>query len=304
MTRVLVTGGAGFIGSHLVDRLVQEGHDVVVVDINDQPRHRNPSTLYIRGDIRDFDLKRLIAKRQVQTVFHLAAQVSVRQSVCDPMTDGSINVLGSMRVFSAAAAAGVQRLIFSSTAAVYGNPENLPIAEDHPLLPISPYGFSKMVAEHYLRIFADTSSRLRFVILRYANVYGPRQTAHGEAGVVAIWCDQLKRGDELKIYGDGSKTRDYVFVGDVVAANLAAMTRGDNNIFNIGSGKPTSDSILFTAVTAAFGSWIQPQYVDDRAGDVPHSCFDVTKAQELLGWQANVPLLDGLAQTVAYYHKD
>jgi UDP-glucose 4-epimerase len=237
--RILVTGGAGFICSHVADGYIAGGHDVAIID--DLSRgsrdNLNPKARFYLGDVRDAEfVNSVFETEQPQVVNHHAAQMDVRRGVREPLFDASVNILGSLNILQAAVAHGCKRVIYISTGgAAYGEPQRLPVLEDDPINPITPYGISKHTVEHYLFTYRFLYG-LNYVVLRYGNVYGPRQSSHGEAGVIAIFCEQMLAGIQPVIYGDGSKTRDYIFVEDVVRANLAAIERGDGEIFNIASG--------------------------------------------------------------------
>ena len=295
--RAIVTGGAGFIGSHLVDALVARGDDVVVVDslaTGKRERLNNTATLVV-GDIRDGSiLDETFREARPDVCFHLAAQADVRRSIEDPVFDGDVNVLGTVGVLEAARAHGAQ-VVFSSTGgAIYGECER-PAAEDSALQPISPYGTSKLAAEEYLR----TYNRLygtQHVALRYANVYGPRQDPHGEAGVVAIFFGRIASGEQPRIYGDGRQTRDYVYVGDVVEATLRA-TEKAGGVFNVGTGQETSVVELYNACRRVSGADLEPEFAEARLGELARSVLDPARAVSELGFHADVSLEDGLART-------
>lgn len=238
MKHVLVTGGAGFIGSHLVDAFIARGDRVTIVDnlSTGDRRNVNPKATLIEADIREFDLRPL----RPDIVSHHAAQMDVRRSVADPLFDADVNILGSLRLLQQSLEAGVKRFIFASTGgAIYGEPEYVPQDEKHPLRPMSPYGCAKLAVEYYMNYYRQVHG-LSTVALRYANVYGPRQNAHGEAGVVAIFAKKMLAGEPVVINGDGEQTRDFVYVGDVVAANMAAADSDDAGPFNVGTGVETS----------------------------------------------------------------
>jgi UDP-glucose 4-epimerase len=300
--KALVTGGAGFIGSHIVDLLIDRGHDVAVVDslVGGRRQNVNPGARLYVEDIRNKDFTRIVAAERPELIFHEAAQMSVKKSTDDPLYDADVNVRGLLNMLEAAAAAGVRKVVFASSGATYGNPDHLPMDENHPLRPASPYGISKMVAEHYLRYYA-TDRGVQYTALRYGNVYGPRQDAHGEAGVVAIFTNQLLRGEVPTIHWDGEQVRDYVYVGDVAAANLAAATAGDGATYCVGTGVGTSVNQVFTAVCTALGVSVIPHRAARRAGDLRAAYFDTRRAAADLGWQARVSLDDGIWRTVAAF---
>jgi UDP-glucose 4-epimerase len=303
----LVTGGAGFIGSNLVDALLARGEQVVVVDDLSTGRRTNLDGALERGatlhelDVCDADaLRALMTEVQPELVFHLAAQIDVRRSVADPAADARVNVEGTINVLAAAHAAGARRVVYSATGgAVYGEAEQVPTPEDAPAQPLAPYGMGKLAGEGYCALFARLHG-LSTVALRYANVYGPRQDPLGEGGVIAIFCGCLAEGRTPTIYGDGEQTRDYVYVGDVVAANLRAAELDVTGSINIGTGVETSVLHLAAAFhELAHGAPFEPVHAPARAGEVLRSCLDASRARELLGWEPQVPLADGLALTLA-----
>ena len=298
---ILVTGGAGFIGSHLVDRLVADGHRVAVVDALAAGKRANvnaDAALY-EIDIRSPALAAAFEAAQPEAVFHAAAHASVSESVRDPMHDAEVNVLGTLNVLQQCAAYGVRRVVFSSTGgALYGEPERLPADEEHPVRPLSPYGASKAAAEAYVQTLCALSG-IRRVILRYGNVYGPRQDPYGEAGVVAIFANAMLRGARPVIFGDGSHERDYVYVDDVVQANVLALAQNEDGVYNIGTGVGATVLQVFDALAEATGYAARPEHAPERAGDVRRIYLDVRRAGETLGWRAAVPLAEGIARTVA-----
>ena len=309
--RAVVTGGAGFIGSHLVERLAAGGTEVLVVDDLSSGRSRL-RFLEAAGarlevvDIRSPDCGPLIAGFQPEVVYHLAAQMDVRRSVADPVYDAGVNVLGSLNVFEAARAAGAGVVCASSGGCIYGEPDDdqLPLDEQVVGRPSSPYGISKRVMEDYLHFFRAAYG-LRFIVLALANVYGPRQDPHGEAGVVAIFGSALLAGRECLVFGDGRQTRDFVYVGDVVSAFLAAgaaLERGEavGERFNIGTGVETDVLTLQAAMAATAGVPSPPVLRPARAGELLRSCLDSGKAGTLLGWGPVVGLEEGLTETVAF----
>lgn len=303
--RVLVTGGAGFIASHVADAFVAQGHEVAIVDnlATGFRENINPKAKFYEADIRDAAaMDRIFDEFKPEVVNHHAAQMDVRRSTRDPVYDAQCNILGSLNLILAAVRTGVKRFMYASTGgAVYGEvpPADLPVNEDYPVNPISQYGISKHTVEHYLFLYRQLHG-LSYIVLRYPNVYGPRQTPHGEAGVVAIFTGLLLAGKPCTIFGDGTKTRDYVFVEDVVRANRLALESEYNGILNIGSGKGTSDQQVYDAVAAAVGSTLKPLYADFRPGEVRHICLDARRAEKILGWKCTVPFAEGVARTVTH----
>jgi UDP-glucose 4-epimerase len=298
--KILVTGGAGFIGSHVVDAYVAQGHEVIVVDDLSNGKRENVTgrAHIVHLDIRDPALGKVFASYRPQVVNHHAAQIDVRRSVQDPAFDAEVNVLGTLRVLEQCRRSGVHRLIFASTGgAIYGEPKYLPMDENHPIAPLAPYGASKFAAEQFLRLGALTEG-MTCVVLRYANVYGPRQDPLGEAGVVAIFTAAMLQGQTPTIYGDGTQTRDFVYVGDVAHANLLALDGDPGGPVNIGTGIGTSVNDVFSILAGLTGFRGQPIYASPRAGEI-HTCYlDNSRAQQHLGWQPGTDLREGLACTV------
>jgi UDP-glucose 4-epimerase len=370
--KILVTGGAGFIGSNVVDALVREGHEVAILDnlSTGRKENLNPDAKFHNVDITDFEgVEKVFKDFKPEILYHLAAQIDVRKSVSDPVFDGMINVLGSINLFKLSVEYGVKRVIFSSTGgALYGEPLKLPATEDTPVEPLSPYGVSKYCGENYLNYFkrlygGDRYAPLRFahddgegrlsggdrdtplrsahdvkegrlsggdqyaqitssqddekgrlpggshgferVILRYANVYGPRQDPLGEAGVIAIFIGKILKGEQPIIYGDGTQTRDYIFVEDVVRANLLALT-GKEGTYNIGTGIETSINKLVEILSEVFGKKIEPIYADERPGEVKRIALDGTLAKEVLGFVPHYSLYEGIKKTIEWFktHKE
>jgi UDP-glucose 4-epimerase len=305
--RTLVTGGAGFIGSTIVDALVARGDEVVVLDDLSTGREsnldgalRNGAEL-VKADIRDAaEVARIVADARPETIFHLAAQIDVRKSVTEPGWDARINVEGTVNVLEAARAAGVGRVVNTSTGgAIYGDVDTIPSPETTPPAPMAGYGTSKFCAEQYCGLYARLHG-LRTVTLRYGNVFGPRQDPLGEAGVIAIFCGKLMEGGRPRIYGDGRQTRDYVYVGDVVAANLAAADNPNvGGEVNIGTGRETSVLDLVQILQQeGHRDDFEPEFAEARMGEIERSCLDVSRARELLGWQAATSLAEGMRATL------
>lgn len=309
--RALVTGAAGFIGSSLVDRLRADGHPVLGLDNFATGRATNIEHLagdadfsFVEADIVTADLADVLAQYRPEVIFHLAAQIDVRHSVADPAFDASVNVVGTIRLAEAARAAGVRKIVHTSSGgSIYGTPPRYPTTEDDPTDPASPYAAGKVAGEIYLNTFRHLYG-LQCSAIAPANVYGPRQDPHGEAGVVAIFAQALLQGVPTKVFGDGSNTRDYVFVDDVVDAFVRASgPAGDGQRFNVGTGVETSDRQLHSAVAAAVGAPDDPEFHPPRLGDLKRSCLDVSRAREVLGWQPRVALADGVARTVSYFRQ-
>lgn len=307
---VLVTGGAGFIGSHLADRLLAEGYRVVVIDDLSTGRFENVADArtsapgrfeFHRLDLLDGAFDAVVAKHLPECIFHLAAQMNVRASVIDPFHDARVNVLGTLAVLEAARRHGVRKVVFTTSGGcIYGEPyeHELPVREDYPGYAHSPYGASKRCGEEYLRTYRSLYD-VTWTSLALANVYGPRQDPRGEAGVVAIFAERMLAGLPVVIYGDGEQTRDFVYVDDVVHAFMLAMHRGDDERFNIGTGERTSVNALYRALAATAGYGAQPVSAPERSGELRHNALDCGKAAQLLGWRPWTTLAEGLATTLA-----
>jgi len=301
--KVLVTGGAGFIGSHLVDCLIERGDEVVVVDnlAAGSGENVNPGATFYELNIGDRGLAEVFEREKPEVVSHHAAQIDVRRSAAEPFFDAQENILGSLNVIVNSVRFGVGKLIYASSGgAVYGEPRYLPVDEDHPINPISQYGVSKHTIEHYLFLYAYQYG-LSYVILRYPNVYGPRQNPYGEAGVIAIFARQMLQGERPTIFGSGDKTRDYTHVSDVVEANISAMERGRNAIYNIGTAVETSDREIFDFVAQALGYKGSPIYAPVRQGEIQRMCLNWGRAQRELGWRPKTPLKEGIQKTIEGY---
>ena len=304
--KVLVTGGAGFIGSHIVDRFVAAGHRVVVVDDLSTGRLENlhKQAKFCKGDISNMvEMQHVFEAERPDVVSHQAAQADVRRSVQDPLMDARINILGSLNLLELAARFQVKKFILASTGgAIYGEPAKLPAEETSALRPISHYAAAKLAAETYLHVY-ESLYGLRTTALRYANVYGPGQNPEGEAGVVAIFARQMLRGETPKIYGDGSKTRDYVFVDDIAEANLAALKRADGKILNLGCGRQITDYQVFEAVRRSTGFQGDAQFAARRPGEIEHIALDAGRARTVLAWEPRVPFEEGIARTVEHIRR-
>jgi len=310
--RALVTGGAGFIGSTLVDRLLAEGYDVDVVDdlssgsmanLSDARSNPDHRFQFHRIDVRDGSLVELIERRAPEVIFHLAAQIDVRTSVSDPVLDAMINVIGSLHVLEGARRAGTRKVVFASSGGtIYGAPDgdDLPVKESYPQRPISPYGVAKKVVGDYLHAYREIHE-LEYTALALANVYGPRQDPHGEAGVVAIFAGRLLSGEPCTIFGDGSQTRDYVFVDDVVDAFVRAADKGGGLVLNIGTGVETSVNELYNTMARVAGVDQSAALAPARAGEVPRSSLDASRAGIHLGWTPWTDLAAGSAAVLDYF---
>ena len=303
--RILVTGGAGFIGSHIVDAFVAAGHDTAVVDNfwqhgGGRRANLNPKTKLYEVDIRDAGLESAFAEFKPDTVSHHAAQHSVAISTADPQYDADVNVKGLLNVLQLSVKHGTNKVTFASSAATYGTPQRLPIDEAHPQSPESPYGITKMIAEHYLRYF-NAAHGLRFTALRYGNVFGPRQDPNGEAGVIAIFAGRILAGQSIRVDWDGEQQKDFVYVGDVARAGVMALQRGDGETVNIGTGVGTSVNALHRAIASEVGRDVEIVHAPKRAGDVRTCVFAVEKAKRVLGWSPETTLEAGIKKTVDYF---
>jgi UDP-glucose 4-epimerase len=299
----MVTGGAGFIGSHVVDGYVADGHAVVVVDdlSTGYARNLNPKATFYQTDIRSPEIRDIFARERPEVVNHHAAQMNVRRSVADPFFDADVNILGSLNLIEAAKATGVGRFIYVSTGgAVYGEPVYLPCDEQHPIDPICQYGISKHTVEHYLYLYG-VNYGLGYTVLRYPNVYGPRQDPHGEAGVVAIFTGQMLAGEQVVINGDGEQVRDFVYVGDVARASVLALQAPRRGLYNLGSGVGTSVNQIFATLKQVTGYERPAEFGPAKVGETRTIYLDAARARAELGWQPAVTLEQGLAETVAYF---
>ena len=303
--RILVTGGAGFIGSHVVDAFVEAGHHVIVVDdlSTGKRENLNPQAVFYQADIRDEGaLAAIFARERPEAVCHQAALANVRESMVQPVRYASVNVLGSLVLLELCRQHGVRKFIYASTGgAVYGEPQSLPVSEEHPVNPLDPYGASKHHVEHYLYLYRHNYG-LCYTVLRYANVYGPRQDPYGEAGVVAIFTHKMLAGETPTINGTGEQARDFVYVGDVARANLLALT-GADGIFNIGTGVGTTVNQVYEGLRAATGYQGPVHYGPPKAGEVYRIYLDVRKAATELGWTPRVSLSEGFRLTVDSFRK-
>ena len=301
--RMLVTGGAGFIGSHVVDRLVQLGHEVAVLDNLSTGKREflHPKARFFECDLTDREaVERCMAEWKPEIVDHHAAQIDVRHSVSDPLHDARTNILGGIELLQSCRRHRVRKFIYASTGgAIYGEGRSLPATEDHPINPESPYGASKHTLEHYLYIWKLLHG-LDYTVLRYPNVYGPRQNPHGEAGVNAIFIGLMLHGKAPKIFGTGDQLRDYVYVGDIVEANVLALDRGSGEMCNIGSGVGVSVNQIFRELKSLLGFQGEAIYEAPRPGEVQRIYLDAARAQRVLGWRPQTSFRDGLARTIAW----
>lgn len=304
MAKIMVTGGAGFIGSHVVELFVSKGYEVVIVDDLSTGRitNLNPSAKFYQMDIRDPKIREVFEIERPDYISHHAAQMDVRRSVAQPLFDADVNILGSINLIECAKDFGVKHFVYISTGgAVYGEPETLPCDETHPINPICQYGASKHTVEHYLYMY-NVNYGLNYTVLRYPNVFGPRQDPHGEAGVVAIFTGKMLLGEPVTINGDGQQTRDFVYVGDCARANYLALTTGhEPGIYNIGWGRPTSINEIFTNLAKIINYTLPVSYGPAKVGETRHIYLDATRANRDLDWSPTVSLEEGLKQTVEYF---
>ncbi|MTH55041.1 NAD-dependent epimerase/dehydratase family protein [Bacillus mangrovi] len=304
MKKVLVTGGCGFIGSHIVEELIESSYQVAIIDNMVTGNKKNIEGLdrveLFEHDITDPGVVELVVSINPDYIIHQAAQVSVAHSVKDMNYDEQVNIAGSLNIIKAAAACKAEKLVFASSAAVYGNPEYLPIDTEHPVSPQSPYGLSKLTVEKYLEICHELYG-LDYTALRYANVYGPRQDAHGEGGVIAIFSEKIAKADAPVIYGDGEQSRDFVYVKDVAHANVQALTNGSRQVLNVSRTESITVNQLFEVMARIAGQELKPFYEEERAGDIKHSKLCNKKTISELKWNPEVGLEEGLRKTLEFY---
>jgi UDP-glucose 4-epimerase len=303
--KVLVTGGAGFIGSHVADQLIKAGHSVCVVDNLSTGRssNLNPNVRFYQVDIRSPEMRDVLAAEHPEVITHHAAQMDVRRSMVDPVFDADVNILGAIRLANLAHEFGVRKFIhISSGGAAYGAPVHLPCKEDDPVQPLSFYGASKYTFELYLYIYKQ-SFGLDYSVLRYPNVYGPRQDPHGEAGVVAIFAGRMLTGQPVTINGNGEQVRDFVYVEDCARANLLVLVEGSGRVYNLGNGAGTSINEIYTELKNITGYAQEPAYGPAKAGETFRIFLDASRAKEELGWRPTVDLKAGLSKTVEYFQE-
>lgn len=303
--RVLVTGGAGFIGSHIVDRLVQEGHKVSIIDnlSTGKTENLNREAEFYKLDIENPRIEKVIKKEKPEVICHLAAQMDVRRSVADPAFDAKTNIIGMINLLEYAVRHGARKVIFSSTGgAIYGEGGPYPTEEGHKASPVSPYGISKLTGEHYL-FYYQVMNGLNYVALRFANVYGPRQDPFGEAGVVAIFAKKMLKNDQPLINGNGMQTRDYVYVEDVVDAVMRAIEHNVSDIFNVGTGIETTVNELFKLLVDITGSNVREMHGPAKKGEQMRSCLSYNKIKKTMEWEPSVDLRTGLSNTVEFFRE-
>lgn len=303
--KIVVTGGAGFIGSHIVDAYIAKGHEVFVIDdlSTGNRKNLNPKAEFHHLDLLDPALPELLSRLSPDVVNHHAAQMDLRRSVNDPVFDAKVNILGFLHLLEGCKGSKVKKVIFASSGgAIYGEQEIFPASEDHPKKPASPYGLSKLAGEQYLAYYQMTFG-IPYIALRYSNVYGPRQNSLGEAGVVAIFIQRLLEGEAPTINGDGKQTRDYVYIGDVVAANLLALESPYTGALNIGTGNETDVLSIFQLLCQKMGSQVAAVHGAAKTGEQRRSSLDSSRAREKLGWSPRTTLGQGLEKTIEYYRR-
>jgi len=301
--KIMVTGGAGFIGSHIVNAYINAGHDVVIIDdlSSGEMRFVNPKARFYELNIHSPDVKIILEKEKISAINHHAAQISVSESVSDPLFDANSNIIGTLQLLQNAVSLKIDKFVFASTGgAMYGEQKTFPASEDHPCQPVSPYAISKLCAETYINYFGMEHG-LNTTVLRYGNVYGPHQNPHGEAGVVAIFCQRLMEGLQPVIYGDGEQTRDFISVRDVTKANIIALDSKCKGIFNVGTGKETSVNFLTKKLLKVSGVTTSANYSPPKKGEQRRSSIDSEKLLKNFDWKPCISLEEGLLETINYF---
>ena len=306
MSKVLITGGAGFIGSHITDKLIEKGHQVVVIDnlSTGKKENLNPKDKFYEADICNSEISQIFQKEKPEIVFHFAAQIDVRKSVKDPIQDARVNILGSLNLLQNCQKMGVKKFIFASSGgAIYGDTNVILTPETHVENPESPYGICKLTIEKYLHFYKETF-RLNYTTLRLANIYGPRQNSKGEAGVIAIFCDKMLKNEKVVINGDGKQSRDFVFVDDIVNAALLSIEQEKSDIYNIGTGIETNINEIFKKIKELTNSNTEEIHIPAKLGEQRRSCLDNSKAKKELNWKPEYNLEEGLEKTVKWFKED
>lgn len=299
--RIMVTGGAGFIGSHIVDYAIAEGHEVLIVDdlSRGYEKNINPKAKFVKCDISSEALEEVFRTFKPEVVIHHAAQIDVQCSIKQPMHDAKVNVLGTINILECMRKYGAKKIIYPSSAAIYGNPQYLPVDEKHPVQPLSPYGITKYVPEHYYKVYSELYG-IKYTIFRYANVYGIRQSSKGEGGVVSIFLDKFKAGEIPLIHGDGEQTRDFVYVKDIARANMFAINHADNETINISTNTRITINELYNIMSGFWGFDKEVTHGPERPGDILHSYLDNTRAKKILNWEPTYDIRTGLKETIEY----
>lgn len=300
--KIIVTGGAGFIGSHITDMLIKKGHGVCVIDnlVHGRVENLNSGAEFIKMDIRDRGIGDVFISEKPDILIHEAAQISVSHSIENPVYDADVNIIGTLNLLESARKSGVKKIIYPASAAIFGEPEYLPVDEAHSLNMLSDYGVTKHTVEHYLKVYSNLYG-IKYTIFRYSNVYGPRQDSTGEGGVVAIFCESLIKGRQPVIFGDGEQTRDFVYVKDIARVNLLALEGGDNEIFNVCTNSAVSVNKLLSVMNMVRGTCFKAIHKPSREGDIKNSFMTYKKIKEALGWTPNYSLEEGLKETFEYY---
>ena len=299
---ILVTGGAGFIGSNIVDELINIGHKVIIIDnLNTGSKEFiNSKATFYKMNLADKEIGKVFEKEDITHVIHQAAQIDVQKSINNPIFDCDINIKSTINLLEHCRNYGVEKIIYASSAAVYGKPDYLPVDENHPVEAMSPYGISKHTPEHYIKMYQQLYD-IDYTILRYANVYGPRQDPKGEGGVISIFVDRMLDKKPPIIFGDGEQTRDFIYIGDIVKANIKALTNGDNELVNISCNTDNSINELYKIINEILATNIKPVYKKRKEGDIRYSYLDNTKAKKVLDWTPDYNLKVGLIETIGYY---
>jgi UDP-glucose 4-epimerase len=301
---ILVTGGAGFLGSHIADEYIGLGHNVTIIDnmSTGTEEYINPKAMFYKADIRDKGIGKIIKENKIEVINHHAAQINLRNSVLDPQNDADINILGSINLLQSSLEAGVKKVIFASSGgAIYGEDDKLPVTEEHSVNPRSPYGINKLAVEKYLYYYKAVHG-LDYTVLRYANAYGPRQNAHGESGVVAIFASKLLKNEEAVINGDGRQSRDYVYISDIVKANILALGVTKFYIYNIGTGKETSVNYIFNKLNEFAGTSFKEVHGPSKAGEQLRSALSYERINNEFGWKPETDIDTGLKQTFEFFN--
>jgi len=302
--KILVTGGAGFIGSHLVDRLIKEGHRVFVIDdlSTGRKENLNKKAKFYKADIRNSKIFKIFKKERPEIVFHYAAQIDVQKSLETPIKDADINILGTVNILENCKKYKVKKFIFASSIGIYGEPENLPVTENHPLNPISPYPITKIAIEKYLNYYQTQG--LNFVSLRYSNVFGPRQSSQGEGGVIAIFIDKLFKNKKPIIFGSGYQTRDFLYIDDAVSAAIKSLKTPPGSIYNVGTNKEITINSLLELISRTLNKSIKPIFKPQRPGEIIKSRIDYSKIKKELNWQPKVDLEKGIRLTIDWFQQN